>query len=150
MIKDIQSLLDQSNASTEAQPPVALTGRELQELLSPISGEDFAKSYFSRLSLYVKGHPEKFEHVFNWESLKRALSSGRNIEDQRFNVKASYASGEESGSSKPMFDANISQVGELLTLARQSASQTSTWRIAILRGGHMRFADNSTSPGLLG
>ena len=114
MIKDFQSLLDHPNSPTEPQPPVALSGRELQELLSPISCEEFAKSYFSRLSLYVKGHPEKFDHVFNWESLKRALSNGRNIQDERFNLKASYASGEESGSSKPMFDVNISQVGELL------------------------------------
>jgi hypothetical protein len=114
MIKDFQSLLDHPNSPKEPQSPVALSGRELQELLRPISCEEFAKSYFSRLSLYVEGHPEKFDHVFNWESLKRALSNGRNIQDKRFNLKASYASGEESGSSKPMFDANISQVGELL------------------------------------
>jgi ribosomal protein L16 Arg81 hydroxylase len=114
MIKDFQSLLAYSNSPTEPQSPLALSGRELQELLSPISCEEFANSYFSRLSLYVKGHPEKFDHVFNWESLKRALSHGRNIEDKRFNLKASYASGEESGSSKPMFDVSIGQVGELL------------------------------------
>jgi hypothetical protein len=113
MIKDFQSLLD-SNSPTQSRSPVALSGRELQELLSPISCEEFAKSYFSRLSLYVKGHPEKFDHVFNWESLKRALSNGRNIQDKRFNLKASYASGEASGSTKPMFDVNIGQVGELL------------------------------------
>jgi len=114
MIKDFRSLLDPSNSLPEPGSPGALSGRELQELLSPIACEEFAKSYFARLSLHVKGHPEKFDHVFNWESLKRALSNGRNIEDKRFNLKASYASGEESGSSKPMFDVNISQVGELL------------------------------------
>lgn len=114
MIKDFQSLLEHANSQTEPQSPLALNGRELQELLSPLSCEEFAKSYFARLSLYVKGHPEKFDHVFNWDSLKRALSNGRNIQDKRFNLKASYASGEESGSSKPMFDVSISQVGELL------------------------------------
>jgi len=112
MIKDFQSLLD--SPPTEPQSRVALSGRELQELLRPITSEEFAKHYFARLSLHVKGHPEKFDHVFNWESLKRALSNGRDIQDKRFNLKASYASGEESGSSKPMFDANIGQVGELL------------------------------------
>jgi len=113
VIKDFQSFLD-PNSPTEPRLPLALSGHELQELLSPISCEEFAKSYFSRLALYVKGHPEKFDHVFNWESLKRALCNGQNIHDKRFNLKASYASGEESGSSKPMFDVNISQVGELL------------------------------------
>lgn len=114
MIKDFQSLLDQSLSPVQAKPPVVLKGRELQELLSPISCEEFAKSYFARLSLYVKGHPAKFDHVFNWDSLKEALSNGRNIQDKRFNLKASYASGEESGSSKPMLDVEISRVGELL------------------------------------
>jgi hypothetical protein len=114
MIKDFLSLLDERNSPTESHRPMALSGRELQELLSPISCEEFAKSYFSRLSLHVKGHPGKFDDVFNWESLKRALSNGRNIQDKRFNLKASYASGEESGSSKPMFDVSIGQVGELL------------------------------------
>ena len=113
MIKDFQSLLD-PNSPTEPRSPLVLSGRELQELLSPISCEEFARSYFSRLSLYGKGHPEKFDHVFNWGSLKRALSNGRDIQDKRFNLKGSYASGEESGSNKPMFDVNISQVGELL------------------------------------
>ena len=113
MIKDFQALLD-TESPTGSRSPVALSGRELAELLSPISCEEFAESYFSRLSLYVKGHPGKFDHVFNWESLKRALSNGRNIQDKRFNLKASYASGEESGSSKPMFDVSIDQVGELL------------------------------------
>jgi hypothetical protein len=114
MIKDFQSLLDQPISPTRPQSSVALSGLELQELLSPITCEEFVKSYFARLSLYVKGHPEKFDQVFNWESLTRALSNGQNIQDKRFNLKASYASGEESGSSKPMFDMNISQVGELL------------------------------------
>src|SRR3954451_12601808 len=114
MIKDFQSFLGSPSSPTEPQSPFVVSGRELRELLSPLSCEEFAKSYFSRLSLYVKGHSEKFDHVFNWESLKRALSHGRNIQDKRFNLKASYASGEESGSSKPMFDVDISQVGGLL------------------------------------
>jgi len=113
MIKDFQSLLD-LNSPAAARSPLAASGRELQDLLSPISSGEFARSYFSRLSLYVKGRPEKFDHIFNWESLKRALSNGRHIQDKRFNLKASYASGEESGSSKPMFDVDIGQVGGLL------------------------------------
>lgn len=113
-MKDFKTLLDISSSPTESRSPVTLNGCELQELLSPISCEEFARAYFSRQSLHVEGHPEKFDHVFNWESLKRALSKGRNIEDKRFNLKASYASGEKAGSNKPMFDVDIHQVGELL------------------------------------
>jgi len=113
MIRDFQSLLD-PNVPPAPRSPAPLSGRELQELLSPLSCEEFAESYFSRLSLYVKGHPGKFDHIFNWESLKRALSNGRNIEDKRFNLKASFAAGEAAGSSKPLLDADINKVGELL------------------------------------
>lgn len=113
MIRDFQSLLDPSSPARPSSPR-ATSGRELQELLSPISCEEFANSYFSRLALHVKGRPEKFDHIFNWDSLKRALSNGRSIQDKRFNLKASYASGEAAGSSKPMFDTDIGEVGKLL------------------------------------
>ena len=113
MLTDFQSLLD-SDFSDESQSPVVLTGRELEELLSPVSCEEFANSYFSRLSLYVKGQPNKFDHIFGFEKLKQALARGRKVEDKRFNLMASYAGGEDSGNPKPMFAANISQVGELL------------------------------------
>ena len=112
MTTDFRSLLD-TNAPFEPQSPVALSGRELQDFLSPVSCEEFVSSYFARLSLYVKGHPEKFAHIFNWESLRRALANGLKIQDPRFNLMASYAGGEESGSSKPLFATNIGQVGEL-------------------------------------
>jgi ribosomal protein L16 Arg81 hydroxylase len=113
MLTDFQSLLD-SDFSDESQSPVVLTGRELEELLSPVSREEFANSYFSRLSLYVEGNPNKFDHIFGFENLKQALARGRKVEDKRFNLMASFAGGEESGSPKPMFVANIGQVGELL------------------------------------
>jgi ribosomal protein L16 Arg81 hydroxylase len=113
MRTDFQSLLD-SDFSDESQSPVVLSGRELEELVSPVSCEEFANSYFSRLSLYVKGHPDKFDHIFGFENLKQALARGRKVEDKRFNLTASFAGGEESGSPKPMSAANIDQVGELL------------------------------------
>lgn len=112
-ITDFRSLLN-TNPSGQSPAPVTLTGRELKELLDPIPCEDFASSYFSRRSLYVKGQPNKFDHLFNWESLKQALERGRSIEDKRFNLMASFAGGEEAGSSKPMFLTGIDQVGELL------------------------------------
>ena len=76
--------------------------------------EEFANSHFSRHSLYVEGNPNKFGHIFSFERLKQALARGRKVEDKRFNLTASYAGGEESGSPKPMFVVNVDQVGELL------------------------------------
>lgn len=113
MLADFQSLLD-NDFSDESQSPVVVTGRELEELVSPVSAEEFANSCFSRRSLYVKGQPDKFGHIFSFERLKQALARGRKIEDKRFNLTASFAGGEESGNPKPMFVANIGQVSELL------------------------------------
>ena len=113
MLADFQSLLD-NDFSDESQSPVVVTGRELEELVSPVSAEEFANSCFSRRSLYVKGQPDKFGHIFSFERLKQALAGGRKIEDKPFNLTASFAGGEESGNPKPMFVANIGQVSELL------------------------------------
>jgi hypothetical protein len=94
MRTDFQSLLD-SDFSDESQSPVVLTGRELEALVSPVSCEEFANSYFSRLSLYVEGHPNKFDHIFGFEKLKQALARGRKVEDKRFNLMGSFAGGED-------------------------------------------------------
>lgn len=112
-ITNFRSLLD-TEPSEESRSVAPLTGRELQELISPLSCKEFANSYFSRLSLYVEGYPDKFSHIYDWEGLKQALTRGRDIEDKRFNITASFASGEESGSRRPMFEADLGQVGELL------------------------------------
>src|SRR5688572_8169255 len=112
-ITDFRPLVD-AGSPDGAAPLEAATGRELQEMLSPISAEEFAKSYFARASLYTEGQPNKFDHIFNWAKLKQALARGRSIQDPRFNLMASYAGGEAAGSSKPMFEARIDQVGELL------------------------------------
>lgn len=112
-ITDFYSLLN-TGAFEESQAPPDLNGNELQELLSPISCEEFVNSYFSRVSLNVEGHRQKFDHIFNWERLRQALSRGQKISDRRYNITASFASGEESGSPRPMIEAHHNQVGELL------------------------------------
>lgn len=112
-IKDFHALLD-TGSSPEPQSPITLTGRELEDLLSPITPEEFANTYFSRLSLHVEGQGKNFGHIFSWDRLKLALERGKKIQDKRFNLTASFASGEEAGSRKPMFEANIGQVSELL------------------------------------
>jgi hypothetical protein len=112
-IIDFHSLLD-TDSSEEPHAPVALNGRELQELVSPIPCEEFVESYFSRVSLSVEGHPQKFDHIFSWERLRQALARGQNIRDRRYNLTASFAGGEESGSSRRMMEAHHNQVTELL------------------------------------
>lgn len=110
---DFHSLLSPGSAE-ESRAPVAVSGRELQELISPISCEEFVSSYFSRVSLNVPGTPHKFDRLFSWEKLKQALARGQNIQDRRYNITASFTRGEKSGSSRRMIEAYPNQVVELL------------------------------------
>lgn len=110
---DFRSLLN-PDAAVESRAPAAVSGRELQELISPIPCEEFANSYFSRKSLSVPGTPNKFDHIFSWEKLRHALARGQRIPDKRYNIMASFTGGEESGSSRRTFEAHYNQLGELL------------------------------------
>lgn len=112
-ISDFDSLL---GASAPAEPNAAspLNGRELQELVSPMTCEEFVASHFSRASLYAKGHPGKFDAVFSWGKLKNALAAGEKISDKRYNITAARTRGEDSGSPRQMFEARHDQVIELL------------------------------------
>lgn len=110
---DFQSLLDPT-LPDRVDARAALTGRELQELLSPVSCEEFVNTYFGRTSLNVEGHAQKFDHLFNWERLRQALKRGKTIADKRHNITASFASGDEFGSPRPLFTAYHDQVSELL------------------------------------
>lgn len=111
---DFRALLHGGPAS-DPPAPAAPSGRELQELLSPISCEEFVNSHFARVSLSVAGNPRKFDHIFGWERLNQALARGKSIQDKSHNIMASYASGEESGSEHEMFSAQHDQVAELLS-----------------------------------
>lgn len=53
-IVDFRPLLD-NNLPEEFHAPIALNGYELQELVSPVSSEEFVNSYFARISLNVDG-----------------------------------------------------------------------------------------------
>ena len=110
---DFPSLLD-IDSPEESRAPPALSGRELQDLVSPIACEEFVNSYFSRLSLNVEGHPQKFDHIFSWDRLRQALKRGKSITDKRHNITASFANGDEFGSPRPLFNAYHDQVSELL------------------------------------
>lgn len=110
---DFHSLLD-INSIDEPEKLPALNGCELQDLLNPLSCQEFVDTYFSQTSLNVKGTPEKFKHIFGWERLKHALARGQRIRDRRHNITASFAGGEDNGSKRRMFDAYHNQVGELL------------------------------------
>jgi hypothetical protein len=111
-ITDFNSLLDAGVSETHA--PAALNGRELQELVSPISGEEFVNSYFARASLNTKGHPGKFDHIFSWGKLKQALLRGQKISDSRYNITASFTGGEDSGNPRAMIKAENDKAIELL------------------------------------
>ena len=111
---DFHSLLDGGSAA-QFQAPAAPSGRELQELLSPVSCEQFVNDCFSRVSLSVAGSPGKFDHIFGWERLKQALARGKSIPDKSHNITASFASGEEAGSEHGMISAQHDQVSELLS-----------------------------------
>jgi hypothetical protein len=112
-ITDFHSLLD-AGSSEEPHASVALNGRELQELVSPISCEEFVNSYFSRASLYAKGPPQKFDHIFSWGKLKQALLRGQKVTDSRYNITASFTGGEDSGNPRGMIKAQHDKVIELL------------------------------------
>lgn len=112
-ITDFHSLLG-TNSAEEFPAPIPLNGRELEELVSPISCDEFVNSYFARTSLNVEGHPKKFDHIFSWERLKHALARGQHIRDKRYNLTASFAGGEASGSTRRMMEAHHNQVIELL------------------------------------
>lgn len=110
---DFHSLLD--GGSPEAsRAPAPASGRELEELLRPLTCREFIDTYFSRTSLNVEGNPGKFEHLFGWEQLKHALARGKTIPDRRYNITASFTSGEAAGNSRPMIAAQQEQVGDLL------------------------------------
>jgi ribosomal protein L16 Arg81 hydroxylase len=112
-IIDFHSLLD-TDFPEEPLAPIPLNGCELEHLISPISSEEFVNSYFARTSMNVEGQPNKFDHIFNWGRLRQALARGEKIRDSRYNITASFASGEESGSSRRMMEAHHNQVTELL------------------------------------
>ncbi|HTF98172.1 MAG TPA: cupin domain-containing protein [Cellvibrio sp.] len=112
-ITDFRPLLD-NDSSEEPYTPVVLHGRELEELLTPFSCEEFANSYFARKSLNVEGQPQKFNSIFSWEKLRHALARGQHISDRRYNITASFAGGEDSSSTRHMMTAYHNQVIDLL------------------------------------
>jgi len=93
----------------------ASSGRltELQALLNPLSCDEFLASYFSRASVFIEGAPDKFAHLFSWEKLNQALERGQKIQDKRYNIHASFARGDDPGSSKQMVEATHHQVRSL-------------------------------------
>ena len=112
-ITDFNELLG-AGSPEESHAPAALNGRELQDLVSPISSEEFVDTYFSRASLNTKGPPGKFDHIFSWGKLKQALVRGQKVTDSRYNITASFTGGEDSGSPSDLIKAQHDKVIELL------------------------------------
>ena len=112
-VTDFNALIG-AGSPEESHASAALTGRELRELVSPISSEEFVDSYFSRASLNAKGHPGRFDHIFSWGKLKQALLRGQKIPDSRYNITASFTGGEDSGNPSNLIKAQHDKVVGLL------------------------------------
>ncbi len=112
-ISNFYSLLSSGSADGPREP-VAVNGRELQELISPTLSDEFANRYFSRLPFGMRGASEKFKPIFGWEALNQALAAGRKTTDKRYEIKACFSQGEKSGSPRRMFVAYHGQLAELL------------------------------------
>ena len=56
---DFHSLLE-GGSPEEPRAPAPVSGRELEELLRPLSPQEFVDTCFSRVSLNVDGNPDKF------------------------------------------------------------------------------------------
>jgi hypothetical protein len=113
-ITDFDSLLGAGSAE-ESHASAALNGHELEDLVSPVTSEEFINSHFARASLYARGRPQKFDHIFSWGKLKQALSTGEKISDRRYNITAAFTGGEDSGNPRRMFEVQHNQVIELLS-----------------------------------
>lgn len=53
----------------------------LNDILAPLSQEDFFRDYWTRNFLHIPGQPGKFSHFYSWEFLNKAL------EEHRFDEK---------------------------------------------------------------
>ncbi len=47
----------------------------IQFLLHPIALDEFLEKYYGKRALHIPGAPEKFKHLFNWDSLNAVLNS---------------------------------------------------------------------------
>jgi ribosomal protein L16 Arg81 hydroxylase len=86
---------------------------ELQDLLDPISCREFVDSYFGRKSIFIEGDAGKVGDIFSWDKLNKALERGRTIQDKRYNIHASFARGETTGTTKQMVEASHPQIESL-------------------------------------
>ncbi|WP_158970058.1 JmjC domain-containing protein [Paraglaciecola sp. L3A3] len=110
---DFGALLGYGSLQEEQRIP-SLNGDELNDLLSPVSVAEFVNTYFAKTSVHIEGYEQKFEQIFSWEKLNQALKRGENIPDKLYNIKASFAGGEDSGDPHDANEVDHSQVVEVL------------------------------------
>ncbi|MCF2946740.1 cupin domain-containing protein [Paraglaciecola aquimarina] len=110
---DFRTLLG-NDSFEEPQPAPSLNGHELDELLDPVTRHEFVTTHFAKNSLYTKGSAKKIEHIFSWEKLRLALKRGESITDKLYNIKASFAEGEDSGDPHGANEISHDQVIEVL------------------------------------
>jgi ribosomal protein L16 Arg81 hydroxylase len=49
----------------------------LNEILAPMTQEDFLREYWTKKFLHIPGQPDKFSHFFPWDVLNRVLEENR-------------------------------------------------------------------------
>ena len=70
------------------------TGRELEYMLSPCSIGTYAREYWGRRPLYVRGHSKKFANIFDRQRFDRAVANARpKNQDAKIFVRANFARG---------------------------------------------------------
>jgi ribosomal protein L16 Arg81 hydroxylase/catechol 2,3-dioxygenase-like lactoylglutathione lyase family enzyme len=55
-----------------------VSGEEARQLLFPISPQSFLEQYWQRRPLFIRGTPEKFQRLFDWDRFHRALEDHEN------------------------------------------------------------------------
>jgi ribosomal protein L16 Arg81 hydroxylase len=60
----------------------------LNNILAPVTQEDFFRDYWTRKFLHIPGPPDKFSHLFPWEVLNKALEENRFVPERLKLIKS--------------------------------------------------------------
>lgn len=61
----------------DATKTVAVRDADFADLIAPMTPEEFFSEYYDRKPLFIKGSPEKFAGLMEWETLNRLLNMSR-------------------------------------------------------------------------
>ena len=55
-----------------------VSGEEARQVLFPVSPQSFLEQYWQRRPIFIRGAPEKFQQLFDWERFHLALADHEN------------------------------------------------------------------------